>query len=180
MVRTKLYDKLKELFETDSDEDFVAGKYLSFESHNQLFGVPIIQVEQIISMQDIVSVPEFPEYVRGVIKIRGKIIPVVDLNLRFGKGSQLEKNATIIIINVSDSEIGLIVDDVNDIISVKESEIYNPPQLSSDPSISYLKGFAKHNDDVVLIMDTDKILNEQEFKLITGERLKKILSEMKK
>lgn len=178
MAQAKLYDKLKEFFETSSDENFIQDKYLTFESHNQIFGVPIVQVEQIVSMQDVVAVPEFPQYVRGVMNIRNKIIPIIDLNLRFGKPAKSDINETVIIINISNQQIGLVVDDVNEVVSIKQSDISSPPQLASDESLSYLKGFAKHNNNVVLIMDCDKIVSNKELKLITGKRLKQIATEL--
>jgi len=112
------------------------------------------------------------------MNIRDRIIPVVDLNLRFGKPAKFDVHETVIIINALKQKIGLVVDDVNEVVTIKESDIYNPPTLSSDKSFSYLRGFAKYNDKIVLLMDTDKILSNKELKLITGERLKQIAAEL--
>lgn len=135
------------------------GKYLTFFTDNQLFGVPICDVVQIVGMQEITTIPEYPDYAKGIINLRGSIIPVIDIRLRFLKPEiPYDERTCIIVTTINDMSIGFIVDAVDAVTDIDIDNISEPPHLSSNDSSPYLTGIAKHEGKVVLLMDTAKIL----------------------
>lgn len=136
------------------------GKYLTFFTENQLFGVPIADVVQIVGMQDITTIPEYPLYAKGVINLRGSIIPVIDIRLRFGKPEkEYDERTCIIVTLINEVAIGFIVDAVDAVTDIEGENICEPPRISSQDASPYLTGVAKHEGKVVLLMDTAKILS---------------------
>lgn len=138
------------------------GKYLTFWTDKQLFGVPIADVVQIVGMQKITPMPESLPYAKGIINLRGDIIPTIDVRLRFGKPeAPYDERTCIIITSIHDTQIGFIVDEVNEVADIAEQEISMPPRLRSDEVVNdYLTGIAQKNGAVILLMDTEKILSE--------------------
>lgn len=138
-------------------------KYLTFWTDNELFGIPISDVVQIISMQGITPLPDFPEYAKGVINLRGDIIPVIDIRIRFGKPEvDYTDNTCIIVTNIEDSFMGFIVDAVDEVTDLDEDSISPPPKVSKDITNRYLTGIGQIGDKVVLLLDVAKILSEDE------------------
>ncbi len=149
-----------ELFELE--EDTQKGKFLTFTLGSESYGIEIKHVTEIIGIQPVTEVPELPPYIRGIINLRGKIIPVMDVRLRFRKNF-LEYNdrTCIVVIEIRDVSIGLIVDSVSEVISIPDTEIVAPPDMNKGGS-KYIKGIGKVGNEVKLILDCDKLLNEQE------------------
>lgn len=138
----------------------VEGKYLTFFTDNQLFGVPIADVVQIVGMQDITIIPDYPAYAKGIINLRGSIIPVIDIRLRFGKiEKDYDERTCIIVTLINDTAIGFIVDAVDAVTDIDSDNICEPPRVSAHEGSPYLTGVAKHESKVVLLMDTAKILS---------------------
>lgn len=158
----------KELF-NDLDEDTLKDKYLTFYTDKQLFGILISEVVQIVGIQEITAVPEFPSYAKGVINLRGIIIPIIDVRLRLKK-EEMEYNerTCIIVTNINGSHIGFIVDSVNEVTNIYNDNISNPPQMGTDYVNTYITGIAKLNNDIVLLIDLKKILNDNELEIITN------------
>ncbi len=149
------------------DEDTLKDKYLTFYTDNQLFGISIKDVVQIVGMQDITSVPEFPSYAKGVINLRGTIIPIIDVRLRLNKKEiNYNERTCIIVTNINEVYIGYIVDSVNEVISIDNENISKPPKLNTDHINTYITGIAELNNSIVLLIDLKKILNENELKSI--------------
>lgn len=162
-----MQDKINVLY-NDSDEDTLRDKYLTFYTDKQLFGISISDVVQIVGMQDITAVPEFPSYAKGVINLRGTIIPIIDVRLRLKKEEiGYNERTCIIVTNINGAYIGFIVDSVNEVINIYKDNISNPPQMGNDYVNTYIIGIAKVNNNIVLLLDLKKILNEQELGLIT-------------
>lgn len=137
------------------------GKYLTFFTDNQLFGVPIADVVQIVGMQDITNVPEFPHYAKGIIDLRGTIIPVIDIRLRLNKAEkEYDERTCIIVTQIDTAVIGFIVDAVDAVTDISENNISPPPVVSGDHQNEYITGVAKHEGRVVLLMNTSKILSD--------------------
>lgn len=158
----------KELF-NDLDEDTLKDKYLTFYTDKQLFGILISEVVQIVGIQEITSVPEFPSYAKGVINLRGIIIPIIDVRLRLKKEEMKYNERTCIIVtNINGSHIGFIVDSVNEVTNIYNDNISNPPQMGTDYVNTYITGIAKLNNDIVLLIDLKKILNDKELEIITN------------
>lgn len=152
----------------DTEEEETNGldeKYLTFWTDNELFGVPISNVVQIISMQGITPLPDFPSYAKGVINLRGIIIPVIDVRIRFGKDeAEYNENTCIIVTNIDENYMGFIVDSVDEVTDIDEDNIAPPPKVSKDITNKYLTGIGQVNDKVVLLLDPAKILTENEYK----------------
>lgn len=157
---------MNEVVENQSDTNLkkTDNKYLTFWVDNQLFGMPIINIEQIVKIQEITQIPEFPDYARGIINLRGNMIPVIDVRLRLQKQSiPYGERTCIIIIKINNKLIGLIVDAVDEVTNIAEENISEPPQISANDVNTYLTGIAKFNDKVILLLDSEKILsNERE------------------
>ena len=152
-----------EVFEVlDYEEDTQKGKYLTFTLGSESYGIEIRYVTEIIGIQPVTEVPELPEYIRGIINLRGKIIPVMDVRLRFKKPYREYNDRTcIIVIDVKAVSIGLIVDSVAEVLSIQDNEIVAPPEVSRSGN-KYIKGIGKVGIDVKLILDCDRLLNENE------------------
>lgn len=153
--------------------DELKGKYLTFWTDSQLFGVPIADVVQIVKVQEITEIPEFPSYAKGIINLRGNIIPVVDVRLRFGKEEiPYTDHTCIIITNISsmnsanNSLMGFIVDGVEEVTDIPDEEISAPPRMNADLTNAFLTGVGKHDKKVVLLIDTMKILGDEQFSML--------------
>ncbi|HCP14872.1 MAG TPA: chemotaxis protein CheW [Peptococcaceae bacterium] len=147
------------------------GKYLTFWTDQQLFGVPIADVVQIVGIQQITVIPDFPAYAKGIINLRGTIIPVIDIRLRFRKPeTQYNERTCIIVSNIHENAVGLIVDAVDEVTDIDDSSISLPPKMSSkDQHASFLTGIGKLEQKIVLLLDISKILSENEFELLAQE-----------
>lgn len=143
------------------DNSEMEGKYLTFWTDGQLFGISIANVEQIIGMQEITGIPEFPYYAKGIINLRGNVIPVIDVRIRLNKAeAEYNERTCIIVTNIDDSFVGFIVDEVNEVVDINSEQISPPPKVTNDTVHSYLTGIAKLEDGVVLIVDSAKILSQ--------------------
>jgi purine-binding chemotaxis protein CheW len=108
-------------------------------------------------------VPELPDYIRGIINLRGKIIPVMDVRLRFKKPLREYNDRTcIIVVDIRDISIGLIIDSVSEVLSIPEGDIVPPPEVNKGHNNRYIKGIGKVGGDVKIILDCDKLLNDEE------------------
>jgi purine-binding chemotaxis protein CheW len=151
----------------EEEEDTQKGKFLTFALGNEVYGIEIMYVTEIVGIQPITEVPELPEYVKGIINLRGKIIPVMDIRLRFKKKKMEYNDRTCtIVIDIGEFSIGLIVDTVSEVLSIQEEDIVPPPDISKGGK-KYIKGIGKTGADVVLILDCEKILNEEELEELT-------------
>ncbi|SPF51464.1 Chemotaxis signal transduction protein (fragment) [Candidatus Desulfosporosinus infrequens] len=113
-------------------------------------------------MQPITEIPEMPEYIKGIINLRGKIIPVMDVRLRFRKPFREYNDRTcIVVIEISEVSVGLIVDSVSEVIAIPDEEIVAPPSMAKEGN-RYIKGIGKVGTDVKLLLDSDKLLNDTE------------------
>jgi purine-binding chemotaxis protein CheW len=143
-------------------------KYLTFWTDDELFAIPISDVVQIISMQGITALPDFPDYTKGVINLRGNIIPVIDIRIRFGKPEiKYNESTCIIVTNMEDSYMGFIVDAVDEVTDIDEDTISPPPKVSKDITNRYLTGIGQIGEKVVLLLDISKILSEDELTEVT-------------
>lgn len=139
-------------------------KYLTFLTDGQLFGIPIAEVVQIIGMQKITEIPEFPEYAKGIINLRGSIIPIIDVRIRLKKPVMDYNDRTCIIVtDIKGSLFGFIVDQVDEVTEIPDESIAAPPQMGQEETSRYLTGVAKIKEKIVLIMNIRKILGEKEF-----------------
>ncbi|MBU3101479.1 MULTISPECIES: chemotaxis protein CheW [Clostridium] len=152
---------LEEIMETA--EDTQRGKFLTFSVGKESYGIEIKFVTEIIGIQEITEVPELPDYVKGIINLRGKIIPVIDVRLRFRKEPKDYNDRTcIVVINIKETTVGLIVDNVAEVINIDDSNIVPPPQMKTGFHNRYVRGIGKVGNEVKLLLDCDKLLNDEE------------------
>ncbi len=141
-------------------EDTQKDKYLTFALGKEEYGIEISYVTEIIGLQAITEVPEFSGYLKGIINLRGKIIPVIDVRLRFNKETKEYNDRTCtIVIEVNSISVGLIVDNVAEVLSITEENIVPPPSVSNEQN-KYIKGIGKVESNVKLILDCDMLLGD--------------------
>ena len=143
------------------------GKYLTFTLSAEEYGVGILKIKEIIGMLPITSVPQTPGFVKGVINLRGKVIPVVDLRLRFGMEAMEYTERTCIIVveiegTVNTILMGVVVDSVSEVLNIKNEEIEDPPSFGTKLNIDYILGMAKMEGGVKILLDINKVLGEEE------------------
>jgi purine-binding chemotaxis protein CheW len=145
------------------------GKYLVFHLGREEFGIKVLKVREIIGVQDITTVPHTPAHVRGVINLRGKVIPVVDLRCRFGLPAIENTQRTCIVVVQVEGEAGpmltgVVVDGVAEVLSVTAAEIEETPDFGNGTSREYLLGMAKVKDRVKILLDIDRVLADRELR----------------
>lgn len=153
---------MSEAFIEEFEEDTLKGRFLTFLLGNESYGIDIKFVIEIIGIQTITQVPELPEYMRGIINLRGKIIPVIDVRLRFRKSFREYNDRTcIIVVDIQNELIGLIVDSVSEVITIPEADIVVPPEINNETN-KYIRGIGKIGKDVKLLLNCDKLLNDND------------------
>jgi len=156
-------DLLQEMIE--NEEDTQKDKYLIFSIGNQHYGIEIKYVIEIIGIEPITEVPELPSYIKGVINLRGKIIPVMDVRIKFKKEEkEYDDRTCIIVVEIGSICIGLIIDRVLEVANIDEKDISPPPKTSSNKENAnkYIKGIGKIQNEVRLLIDCYKLLEEDE------------------
>lgn len=139
------------------------GKYLTFSLNGEEYGMAVLKVREIIKMLDITNVPQVPAHVKGVINLRGKVIPVIDLRVKFGFGEAEHTERTcIIVVEVSTDHgkvvMGLIVDAVSEVMSIGAEEMEATPEFGDRVDTSYMKGVAKVRGSVKVILDLERVV----------------------
>lgn len=147
------------------------GKYLTFKLANEEYGLEILKVQEIIGLMKVTRVPKLPNFIRGVINLRGKVIPVVDLRLKFGMEGQKDTDRTcIIVVQIvrvgMQMTIGTIVDDVSEVLNISADQIEPAPSLGGNVSTDFILGMGKVGQKVVQLLDIDKVLSAGEFSLM--------------
>lgn len=140
----------------------LAGKYLTFALAGEEYGLPVLKVREIIKILDITAVPQAPHHVKGVINLRGKVIPVVDLRLKFGfPAQQYDERTCIIVVEValqtSKVMMGVVVDAVSEVLTIAVGEIEATPDFGEQVNTEFMKGVAKIKGKVKFLLDLDRI-----------------------
>ena len=146
-------------------EKTYSNQYLSFFLGTELYGVNIADVIEIIGVQEITAIPEQPDYVIGVINLRGKIISVIDVRTRFGKEKvEYDERTCIIVVDIANVYIGFIVDSVSEVSTIDNKDISEPPADSLKSKGSYIQGIAHNDNTMMVIIDGKLLLDEKEVK----------------
>ena len=170
---------IREVAEELDQDDEQQGLYLTFELDNEYYGLWIGYVTEIIGILPFTEVPELPAYVRGIFNLRGRIIPLMDLRLRFQKKFvEYDERSCVIVIDVAANTVGLIVDSVSEVIAFSEADIIEQPMLSSGVSNQFIKSIGKVGNEVKLLLDCDKLLSNQEIEIIMNEKDQRLRDEM--
>jgi len=140
-----------------------AGKYLTVVLGNETYGIPVLKVREIIRMQKITPVPHMPAFVRGVINLRGRMVPIVDLRLKFGLKADFADRTCIIVVQVRVAggqavAMGLIVDSVEEVTNLTAADIDPPPNFGAGTALDYLFGIAKTKGQVKMLLDIDRVI----------------------
>jgi purine-binding chemotaxis protein CheW len=143
------------------------GKYLTFHLANEEFGIQVMKVREIMGLQEITAVPHTPHYTKGVINLRGKVIPVVDLRLKFGMAAAEYTQRTCIIVTEVEEEagqllIGALVDAVSEVLTLSEADIEDTPDFGGEVKTTGLLGMAKSKGKVKILLDIDAVMTAQE------------------
>ncbi len=150
---------------TEETDDMLQGRYLLFGLGDEVYGVHIRCVTEIIGMQPVSTLPEATAYIKGVINLRGKIIPVIDMRLRFKKPAAPYTDRTcIVVVETQHFSAGLIVDEVDEVLVIEEKDIAPPPRLDIGIGHRYLSGIGKVNGKVKLLLDCEALFDEEETK----------------
>jgi purine-binding chemotaxis protein CheW len=147
--------------------DARAGKYLTFQLAQEEFGIRVLKVREIMGLQEITAVPQTPGHVKGVINLRGKVVPLIDLRLKFGMPAAEYTTRTCIIVTQVRAEsgtvlMGIVVDGVSEVLNLTGTEIEDTPDFGQDVSSQYLLGMAKSKGKVKILLDIDRVLSTQE------------------
>ncbi len=146
----------------DFDEDTLAGKYLTFSIGAESYGIEIRHVIEIIKLQPMTTVPEMPDYIQGVMNLRGQIFPVMDVRKRFKKESGNYNDRTcIVVIDVNGLSIGLIVDSVSEVLAISNEDIVSPPDLGNDRQ-RYIDSICRANGEVKLLVNAAKLIADED------------------
>ena len=136
---------------------------VGFRIGRETFGVPIGLVREIVRMMEITAVPEAPDYVEGVINLRGRIIPVIDLRKRFREpGIKVDNRNRILVAELEGRLVGLIVDAASEVLKMANGDIEPPPELLQENDLSYVTGLGKRNGKLIILVDVEKLLNHGE------------------
>ena len=141
-----------------------AKQYMTFKSGSEYYGIELKYVNEIMGIQPITAIPEVEEYIRGLINLRGKIVPVIDVRIRF-KQEPFEYNdrTCIIIVDVKHTVIGLIVETIDDVVTIKDKDIEAPPSLTTTKDKDkYVYGFGKVGDEVKLLLNPEKLIRDED------------------
>lgn len=153
----------KEAMNIENVEDTQKGRYLTFSLGEEVFGIEIRHVTEIVGIQPITRIPEVPVYVKGIINLRGQIIPVIDMRLKFRKEEIDYTNRTcIIVVDIEGMSVGLIVDNVSEVLTISDENIVAPPDYKTGFQNRYIKNIGRANDGVKLLLDCEKILTNEE------------------
>ncbi len=141
----------------------LAGKYLTIGLGAGAYGIPVLRVREIIRLQKITAVPQMPEYVKGVINLRGKVIPIVDLRVKFGVAAELADRTCIVVVQVKLAPdqmvpMGLIVDRVEEVANLSAAEIEPAPDFGAKLSTEFMLGLAKGKGQVKTLLDIDRVI----------------------
>jgi len=144
-------------------EDTQKNRFLTFSLGKESYGIDIRYVIEIIGMQTITIVPELPDYVKGIINLRGKIIPVIDVRIKFKKEEKEYTDRTcVIVVDINNISVGLIVDSVAEVMTIPDEDLADPPHVNSGFNNRYIKKIGKIGSDVKLILDCEKLLTDDE------------------
>lgn len=157
---------MKDFREREVNVKAIDGKYLTFALCGEEYGIPILQVKEIIGITSITRMPEMPDYVKGVINLRGKVIPVTDMRLRFDLvPMDYNERTCIIVVEVESGQakvpVGLVVDAVSEVANVKEADIEETPHLGAASHIEYVSGLAKLQGNVKILLDINRIFSPE-------------------
>lgn len=153
--------------EIQKRSSLIGGKYLTFQLAGEEYGLEILRVREIIGMMDITTVPRTPEYVMGVVNLRGKVIPVTDLRLKFGMpAAERTAQTCIIVVDVGRIEMGIVVDSVSEVLDIAGEDIEDAPEFGPGISTEFILGMGKVSSRVIILLSITQVLTGEEIRAI--------------
>lgn len=148
--------------EASSSNTALVRQFLAFRLADELFAIEILRVQEIRGITPITPIPNAPRYIRGVMNLRGTIVPVIDLRMRFGLGeAEYNKFTVIIVVRLGARIIGLVVDAVSDVLDVSPNDIENTPELGARVDTSFLNGMLQRGDEIILLLNLEQLVGLQ-------------------
>ncbi len=143
------------------------GKFLTFVLSKEEYGIEILSVREIIGLMDITSVPQTPDYMKGVINLRGKVIPVIDLRLKFAMQEEEHTQETcVIVVEVDGTSIGIIVDSVSEVSDIEGEEIEVAPRFGQGIDTNFIMGLGKVKEKIIILLDIATVLSAEELEMV--------------
>lgn len=144
-------------------------QYVCFVVHGEEYGVPILCVQEIIRYETLTRVPQSPEFIDGVLNLRGQVIPVMNLRTKFGlPPRELDKSTRIIVVEVKKRVVGIVVDEVSEVLQISQDQIDPPPPMGTQVNANYISGMGKLEDHLVILLEIDKVLTQDEVAMMEG------------
>lgn len=139
-------------------------RWVTFRLENEKYGINVMQVQEVLRVTEIAPVPGAPDYVLGIINLRGNVVTVIDTRSRFGLDSAEMDDATrIVIIEAEEQVVGILVDSVAEVVDLKPSEIETAPNVGTEESAKFIQGVASYADELLILVDLNKLLSEEEW-----------------
>ena len=160
---------------TGLNEALVQGQqYLTFSVSSETFAIPIAAIKEIIEYRILTDVPMMPSYIRGVINLRGRVVPVIDLSVRFGRNKgEVSKRTCIVILEIAQDDgqqdISVVVDAVSAVVDIADADIEPPPQFGAKLRADFISGMGKIGEQFVIILNVDRVLSIEELAMLGGE-----------
>jgi len=138
------------------------GQFLTFALNREEYGIEILRTREIIGVMDITTVPQTPDFMKGVINLRGKVIPVIDLRLKFSmQEEEYTQETCIIVVEANNSQVGIIVDSVSEVLNIKNGEIENTPSFGQGIDTDFIMGLGKVKEKIIILLDIEQILSSE-------------------
>jgi purine-binding chemotaxis protein CheW len=142
------------------------GKFLTFVLGDEIYGIEILKAREIIGLMDITIVPQTPDYMKGVINLRGKVIPVIDLRMKFAMQEEEHTQETcVIVVEVNGTSIGVIVDSVSEVSDINGADIEDAPNFGQGIDTSFIMGLGKVKEEIIVLLDIETVLSTEELKM---------------
>ncbi|MFO7736115.1 MAG: chemotaxis protein CheW [bacterium] len=163
-MSSRLSDKFSSKHSKNNEKSDKTREYISFSVGNEIFATEILKIHEVTSYREMTNVPSLPRFVKGVLNLKGFVVPVMDLREKFGyEKREYNKFTVVMIVDVSGRMMGVIVDTVVDVFDVFKKDIKPPPRFSARIKTEFIKGMVRHDDDkFIILLDMDKILSEKE------------------
>ena len=150
--------------ETDVDGNDEVLQWVTFQLEQETYGINVMQVQEVLRYSEIAPVPGAPNYVLGIINLRGNVVTVIDTRLRFGlQPTEVTDNSRIVIIESEQQVIGILVDSVAEVVYLKTSEIDSAPNVGTDESARFIQGVSNRDGELLILVDLDKMLTDEEW-----------------
>lgn len=139
-------------------------RWVTFRLENEKYGINVMQVKEVLRVTEIAPVPGAPNYVLGIINLRGNVVTVIDTRQRFGLPSgEMDDSTRIVILESDEQVVGILVDSVAEVVDLKTSDIESAPNVGTDESAKFIQGVANHDDELLILVDLNKLLTDEEW-----------------